>query len=146
MLEILKPPPGAKKKRKRVGRGAGSGHGKTSARGQKGQGSRAGKGVKPWFEGGQTPLFRRIPKRGFNNRFRVEYQEVNIRRLNVFRDGDVVDKKALLDKGLISSLKQPVKILGLGHLKRKITIKVEACSSSALEKIKEAGAAFEPIT
>ena len=146
MLESLSPPPGATKKRKRVGRGPGSGHGKTSCRGQKGQKSRSGGKVPPWFEGGQTPLFRRIPKRGFHNPFRVEYQVVNLRQLNVFDDGDVVDKKALLEKGLISRLNEPVKILGDGNLKRKLTIKVEACTSSALEKIQQAGSTFEPLS
>lgn len=143
MLNELKPKKGSVKKRKRVGRGTGSGHGKTSTRGHKGQGSRRGFDVKPWFEGGQTPLFRRIPKRGFKNIFKTEYEIVNVKQLNVFEDEEVVDKAKLLKKGLISSEKLSVKLLGDGELKKKITVIVDKCSGTAKEKVEKAGGKIE---
>jgi large subunit ribosomal protein L15 len=146
VLSKLSPSKGANKKPKRVGRGPGSGVGKTCGRGQKGQKSRSGGGVHPGFEGGQMPLQRRLPKRGFTNPFRKEWTVVNVGRLDVFDDGAVVDVQTLLERGLISKVGDGVKILGKGELKKKLTIKVHAISAGALAKIEQAGGAFEEIT
>lgn len=134
-LNNLCPAPKSVKKRKRVGRGCGSGHGSTSCRGSNGQNSRSGGGVRPGFEGGQMPLYRRVPKRGFTNVFKKDYSIVNIGQLNVFEDGDVVDKKELIDKGIIKKVGYGVKILANGELNKKLTIKVNKFSQKAISKI-----------
>jgi len=146
MLDRLRPPVGAVKKKKRLGRGRASGLGKTSGRGHKGQRSRAGSGVKPGFEGGQMPLQRRLPKRGFTNIFRVENRSVNIGVIaGIFNAGDTVDPVVLLEKGLIKGKKGPVKILGSGEITIPLTIKANAFSSSAITKIEAAGGSLEVI-
>ena len=144
-LHDLSPAPGSTKKRKRVGRGNGSGHGSTAGRGDKGQNSRAGGGKGPGFEGGQNPLAMRLPKLpGFKNRWRQEYDIVNVGRLDaVFADGDVVDAESLAAKGVIKSADSPVKVLGDGELKKKLTVKVDKLSSSARTKIEAAGGTVE---
>jgi len=142
-LSNLSPTPGSKKKEKRVGRGPGSGHGKTSCRGHKGQRSRTGGGVSPWFEGGQMPILRRLPKRGFKNPFKVEYAVVNVGELaKRFEAGAVVDPEALRAKGLLKK-NLPVKILGDGEISVALTLKVHAVSRSAREKIEKAGGSVE---
>ena len=139
-LHDLRPDPGAKKERKRVGRGTGSGHGKTSGRGTKGQGARSGGGVRPWFEGGQLPLVRRFPfKRGFKNRSRVEYAEINLDRLERFTPGTEVTLQSLVDRGLLRDLEQPVVILGRGELTRNLIVHAHRFSESARQKIESAG-------
>ena len=126
--------------RKRIGRGIGSGSGKTSGRGHKGQGSRSGASRKPGFEGGQMPLYRRVPKRGFTNaRFRTEYTIVNVRDLEVFEAGAVVDLDAILAKGLTSLETKLLKVLGMGELTKKLTVKAQKFSKSAADKIVAAG-------
>ena len=130
---------------KRIGRGAGSGNGKTSGKGHKGQKARAGRGMRPGFEGGQMPLQRRVPKRGFNNVFRTEYNVVNLSALNQFEDGATVDIQALMDKGLVKGLKDGVKVLGNGELTRKLTVSANAFSKSAKEKIEAAGGKAEVL-
>jgi large subunit ribosomal protein L15 len=131
---------------KRVGRGPGSGMGKTSTRGQKGQKSRSGVSIKPWFEGGQTPLYRRVPKRGFNNaRFRTEYAVVNLSDLNRFNDGDVVTPALLREKGIVKDQKAGIKVLANGKLEKKITVKANRFSSTAVTKIEELGGTTEVI-
>ena len=142
-LSRLKPPAGATKKRKRKGRGPGSGTGKTCGKGQKGQNSRSGGGVRPGFEGGQMPLNRRLPKRGFTNIFRVQYNLVNVGQLNCFEDGAVVDQQALVDAGVARNLRNPVKLLGNGELSKKLTLKVQKTSASAKAKIEAAGGSVE---
>jgi large subunit ribosomal protein L15 len=143
-LHQLKPPRGSRKNRKRIGRGEGSGHGKTSGRGQKGQNSRSGGGVSPWFEGGQNPLHQRVPKLpGFKNPFKKEFSLVNVGRLNVFESGTEVDPDALLQKGLIKNKNIPVKILGHGALEKALTVKCPHLSKGAIEKIKAAGGKAE---
>lgn len=144
-LHNLKAPKGAKKKPKRVGRGEGSGLGKQAGRGHKGQGSRSGGKKGPGFEGGQMPLIRRIPKRGFTNINRVEYKVVNVTDLNRFEAGDVVDLDALKQKKLISGKKPMVKILGKGEIDRKIAIKAHKFSKTAHDKIIAAGGTVEVI-
>ena len=140
----LTPPPGAKHARKRVGRGLGSGHGRFSGRGQKGQKGRAGPGIHPYFEGGQLPLHRRLPgKRGFTNIFKTEYSVVNIGKLNVFEAGSVVGLDQLTKAGLVSSSTKPVKILGTGELDRALTVKADGFSGTAREKILAAGGTVE---
>ena len=135
-----------KKDRKRVGRGPGSGNGKTSGKGHKGQNARSGGGVRPGFEGGQLPLYRRIPKRGFKNaKFRTVYATINVEDLNVFEDGTVVTPALLKDTGLLKKQLDGVKVLGNGKLEKKITIQASKFSASALEKIKEAGSKAEVI-
>lgn len=134
------------KTRKRVGRGPGSGMGKTSTRGQKGQRSRSGVSIKPWFEGGQSPLYRRIPKRGFNNRqFETKYAVINISDLNRFNDGDVITPELLKEKGIIKKQLSGVKVLGNGELEKKITIKAHRFSSRAVTKIESKGGKVEVI-
>ncbi|MDD5015699.1 MAG: 50S ribosomal protein L15 [Atribacterota bacterium] len=134
-LNNLCPAPKSVKKCKRVGRGCGSGHGSTSCRGSNGQNSRSGGGVRPGFEGGQMPLYRRVPKRGFTNVFKKDYSIVNIGQLNVFEDGDVVDQKELIDKGIIKKVGYGVKILANGELNKKLTIKASKFSQKAISKI-----------
>lgn len=144
-LETLKANEGATKRRKRVGRGNGSGLGKTSGRGHKGQLARSGGKSAVGFEGGQTPLIKRIPKRGFNNYNHINMVTVNVHQLNVFEDGDIVSIEALQSKGLISNPKDGVKVLGTGELERKLTVQVNAFSETAKEKIEEAGGKAEVI-
>jgi len=134
-LHELGPAEGATKKRKRIGRGRGSGHGKTSCRGHKGQNARSGGGVRPGFEGGQMPLIRRVPKRGFTNPFKKEYQVVNVSALNKFADGDVLTLEVLEKKGLIKSASKLVKILGFGDLTKKLDISAHKFSKEAQSKI-----------
>jgi large subunit ribosomal protein L15 len=144
-LEELKPSKGAKKKAKRVGRGVGSGHGKTSTKGHKGQKARSG-GVKgPGFEGGQMPLQRRIPKRGFTNIFRKEYAIVNLGDLARAGGADPVTPELLMEKGLIKNIKDGVKVLGTGEFKEKITVRAHKFSKSAVDKIQAAGGKAEVI-
>ena len=142
-LSLLKPAKGATSNRKRVGRGHGSGLGRTAGRGEKGYHSRSGSKHRPWFEGGQMPLHRRLPKRGFSNYlFRKQYQIVNLRDIGTLNE-DEVDSKKLFDNGLISSSLQPVKVLGDGELKKAIKIKATSFSKSAVTKIEKAGGAVE---
>ncbi|OUN00418.1 MAG: 50S ribosomal protein L15 [Paenibacillaceae bacterium ZCTH02-B3] len=145
-LHELKPAPGSKFARKRVGRGIGSGLGKTSGRGQKGQKARSGGGVRIGFEGGQNPLYRRLPKRGFNNeRFRTEYAIVNLSKLNAFEAGTEVTPQLLLERGIVKDLKDGLKILGDGELTVALTVKAHKFSQSALAKIEAAGGKPEVI-
>jgi large subunit ribosomal protein L15 len=144
-LHELQPAPGSRKERNRVGRGIGSGNGKTSGRGQKGQKARSGGGVRIGFEGGQTPLFRRLPKRGFTNINRKEYAIVNLEALNRFEDGTEVTPELLLETGVISKLKAGVKILGNGQIEKKLTVKAHKFSSTAKEAIEAAGGKTEVI-
>jgi len=142
-LSLLKPAKGATSNRKRVGRGHGSGLGRTAGRGEKGYHSRSGSKHRPWFEGGQMPLHRRLPKRGFSNYlFRKQYQIVNLGDIDILNT-DEVDSKILFDNGLISSSLQPVKVLGDGELKKAIKIKATSFSKSAVTKIEKAGGAVE---
>jgi large subunit ribosomal protein L15 len=137
---------GATHAKKRVGRGSGSGLGKTSGRGQKGQKARSGGSINPVFEGGQLPLYRRIPKRGFTNaKFKTVYAIVNVEDLNVFADGTVVTPALLKDTGLVKKQLDGIKVLGNGKLEKKLTIQANKFSTSALEKIKEAGSKAEVI-
>lgn len=140
-LSELKPFPGAVKKRKRVARGVGSGHGRTAGRGHKGQKSRSGGGVRPGFEGGQMPLYRRVPKlKGFKNVFKVKPGIVNLKDLNIFEKNSVVDLEKLVTKGLVNKNTKFLKILGEGELTRPLTIIANSFSKSALKKIAEAKA------
>lgn len=135
-----------KKVRKRVGRGPGSGTGKTSGRGEKGYGARSGSSMKAWFEGGQTPLYARIPKRGFNNkRFATRYATVNLSDLNIFNDGDIITPEKLMEAGLVKKLLSGIKVLGNGNLEKKITIKAHRFSTKAVTKIEESGGKAEVI-
>jgi len=143
-LSQLKPPAGQKHKKQRVGQGMGTGRGKYSGRGAKGAKSVSGYSRMRGFEGGQMPLHRRLPKRGFNNIFRTEYAIVNVSTLEAL-EGDRFDAQALLDLGVIHKLKDGLKILGSGELKRKITVKAHVFSKSAIEKIQAAGGTIEVI-
>jgi len=145
-LNELRPPEGSTHARKRVGRGPGSGHGKTSGRGHKGQRARSGGKVRPWFEGGQMPLQRRLPVRGFTNIFKKQYAIVNLDALNRFPDDTVVTPKLLKSAGIIKKLKDGVKILGDGELEKSLTVKAHRFSKSALDKIKNAGGKAEEIS
>lgn len=137
---------GATQTKKRVGRGPGSGLGKTSGRGQKGQKARSGGSINPVFEGGQLPLYRRLPKRGFSNdRFKVQYAIINVEDLNTFEDGTVVTPALLKEMGIIKKQLDGIKVLGNGKLEHKITIQAHKFSTSALEKIKESGSKAEVI-
>jgi len=144
-LGELKPPRGATHPKKRLGFGESSGHGKTSGRGQKGQRSRSGVGLRPEFEGGQTPLVRRIPKRGFTHYRREPVQVVNLKELNRFPQGSVVDPKVLADAGLIGAARHSVKVLGDGELSHALTVKAQRFSGSALQKISASGGTAEII-
>ncbi|RTZ91116.1 MAG: 50S ribosomal protein L15 [Deltaproteobacteria bacterium] len=144
-LSDLKPPKGAVKSKKRVGCGTGSGHGCTSCRGNKGQRSRSGGGVPPWFEGGQMPLQRRLPKRGFVNIFRKEYTLVHLDRLNAFPSGSEVGVEELLREGIIRKVKDGVKILGDGELKVPLTVSAHKFTRSAVEKIEKAGGKIKEL-
>ena len=137
---------GATQSKKRVGRGPGSGLGKTSGRGQKGQKARSGGSINPVFEGGQLPLYRRLPKRGFTNaKFKTVYAVVNVADLNRFEDGTVVTPALLKDAGLLKKQCDGVKVLGYGKIERKLTVQANKFSSSAIEKLKEAGSKAEVI-
>ncbi len=142
-LHELSPNPGSTRDVKRIGRGHGSGHGKTAGKGHKGQNARSGGGVRPGFEGGQTTLARRIPKRGFNNIFATEYAVVNVSDLDRFVDGTVVDAELLIASGLIKKELDGVKVLGNGELTKNLTVKATAFSASAKEKIEKAGGKAE---
>lgn len=144
-LEDLKPVEGSTHRKKIVGRGIGSGVGKTSGKGHKGQNARSGGGVRPGFEGGQMPLYRRLPKRGFTNIFAKKYVTVNVEVLDKFNDGDEVTAEALLEKGIISKTLDGVKVLGRGEVTKKVTVKVAKISESAKEKIEKAGGKAEVI-
>lgn len=142
-LNELSPAEGARKKKKRVGRGPGSGHGKTACKGNKGQNARSGGGVRPGFEGGQMPLQRRLPKRGFKNPFRVVYQVINVSDLAKFDNGSVVEPSLLEQVGLIRSGKGPVKLLGEGEVSSAVTVRVNRASRSAIDKVIGAGGSVD---
>jgi len=142
-IHELGAPVGANKDVKRVGRGHGSGNGKTAGKGHKGQNARSGGGVRPGFEGGQMPMTRRIPKRGFNNIFAVKAATVNVSDLEIFNDGVVVDAELLKASGLVKRTANGVKVLGNGELTKNLTVKANAFSASAKEKIEKAGGKAE---
>jgi large subunit ribosomal protein L15 len=145
-LHELHASPGAKKTSTRKGRGVGSGNGKTGGRGHKGQNARAGGGVRPGFEGGQMPLYRRMPKRGFNNKdFAKVYAEVNVSRLNIFEDGTVVNAELLKQSGLIKKLNDNVSMLGNGELTKKLTVQAARFTKTASAKIEAAGGKVEVV-
>jgi large subunit ribosomal protein L15 len=144
-LHELSSATGSRHSRKRVGRGVGSGMGKTSTRGHKGQNARSGGGVRPGFEGGQNPLYRRLPKRGFNNPFRKEFAIVNLEDLSTFADGTEVTPEVLMEFGIVKAPKDGIKILGNGELTVKLTVKANKFSQSAVEKIQAAGGQTEVI-
>ena len=144
-LNELSPAPGARKVRFRVGRGLGSGNGKTSGKGQKGQKSRSGGGVRTGFEGGQMPIYRRLPKRGFKNIFANVYAEVNVETLNRFEDGTTVDAVALVEAGVLKNIQDGVRILGNGELTKKLTVVANGFTKTAEEKITAAGGKVEKL-
>ena len=145
-LHELSPAEGSTKENFRKGRGAGSGNGKTAGKGHKGQNARSGGGVRPGFEGGQLPLYRKLPKRGFNNaRFGKQYAVINVQALNKFNDGEVVDSAALLAKGAIDAVLDGVKVLGEGELTKKLTVKAAVFSQAAKEKIEAVGGKTEVV-
>ena len=144
-LQDLRPAEGSKKSRKRVGRGTATGWGKTAGRGQDGQNSRSGGGTRPGFEGGQMPLYRRLPKRGFTNIFAKEYACINVDRLNIFEDGTEITPELLLERRVIRKLHDGVKILGNGNLEKSLTVSATKFSKAAAEKIEAAGGKVEVI-
>lgn len=144
-LSELKPNDGARKKEVRVGRGIGSGCGKTCGRGHKGQKARSGGGVRPGFEGGQMPIYRRLPKRGFKNVWAKKFAEVNVETLNRFEDGSEVDAVALIEYGILKNVLDGVKILGNGEITKKLTVRAQAFTKSAKAKIEAAGGTAEVI-
>lgn len=144
-LHELKPSEGSRSTRKRIGRGIGSGTGKTSGKGHKGQNARSGGGVRPGFEGGQNPLFRRLPKRGFTNINRKEFAIVNLDTLNRFEEGTEVTPALLIETGVVSSEKSGIKILGNGTLEKKLTVRAHKFSASAKEAIENAGGSTEVV-
>ncbi|MBQ2462387.1 MAG: 50S ribosomal protein L15 [Clostridia bacterium] len=144
-LHELRPAEGSTTAEKRLGRGVGSGLGKTSGKGHKGAKARSGGGKRPGFEGGQMPLYRRVPKKGFTNIFGTDYASVNVERLNVFEDGATVDAKALLDAGIIKKTLGGVKIMGNGELQKKLNVKAAKFTASAKEKIEALGGKAEVI-
>jgi len=144
-LHELKAPPGSKRKPRRKGRGTGTGQGKTAGRGQDGQNSRSGGGVRLGFEGGQMPLYRRLPKRGFTNIWRTEYEIVNVEALDVFDDGTEITKEVLIERGLIRKSQNGVKILGNGEISKKLTVIADKFSKSAREKIEASGGKAEEL-
>ena len=144
-LNQLTATPGSTKERKRIGRGYGAGTGKTAGKGHKGQKARAGRGIRPGFEGGQMPLQRRVPKRGFNNIFATEYAILNVAALNAFEDGAVVDLEAVKKAGLVKKGCDGLKVLGNGALQKNITVKAAAFSEAAKAKIEAAGGKAEVI-
>ncbi len=141
----LSPAEGSRRDAYRKGRGAASGNGKTAGKGHKGQKARSGGGVRPGFEGGQMPLARRVPKRGFNNIFATKYVGINVDALNRFEDGSVVDEAAIVKAGLVKKTLDGIKILGRGELTKNLTVKVTAFSSAAKEKIEKAGGKAEEV-
>ena len=145
-LHELKPQEGSVKESYRKGRGPGSGNGKTAGKGHKGQNARSGGGVRPGFEGGQLPLYRKLPKRGFNNyRFGKKYATINVQSLNKFNDGEVVDSAALIANGIINKAFDGVKILGEGEITKKLTVKAAVFSANAKEKIEAVGGKTEVV-
>ncbi len=144
-LQDLKPAQGSKKSPKRIGRGTGSGWGKTAGRGQDGQNSRSGGGTRPGFEGGQMPLYRRLPKRGFTNIFAKEYACINVDRLNIFENGTEITPELLIERRVIKKLYNGVKILGNGNLEKSLTVSASKFSKAAAEKIEAAGGKVEVI-
>ena len=144
-LNELSPPNGSRKPRKRLGRGVGSGKGKTAGRGTKGQNSRSGGGVRPGFEGGQMPLHRRLPKRGFTNIFKKKIAVINIHDLAKFESGSIVDEAALVRMGLVKGQRDSIKLLGQGEIKIPLTVKVNGVSKGAKEKIIAAGGNIEVL-
>lgn len=144
-LHNLKPTEGSTHAKKRLGRGVGSGTGKTAGKGHKGQNARSGGGTRPGFEGGQTPFFKRMPKRGFTNRFRKEFAIVNVSDLNVYENGTVVTPELLLQDRLIRKVLGGVKVLGDGNLEKKLTVQANKFTGSAVEKIEAAGGSVEVI-
>ncbi|HVO66471.1 MAG TPA: 50S ribosomal protein L15 [Syntrophales bacterium] len=144
-LGSLKPPDGSRKKRKRVGRGDGSGHGGTSCKGHKGQNARSGGGVRPGFEGGQMPLSRRLPKRGFRNPFRREIATINVEQLKKFSKGSVIDREVLVKAGLMKAKADGIKILGKGNIDYPVSLKVDMISRGAREKIEAAGGSITVV-
>ncbi|MBE6765127.1 MAG: 50S ribosomal protein L15 [Lachnospiraceae bacterium] len=144
-LESLSPAEGSRRDVKRIGRGHGSGNGKTAGKGHKGQKARAGRGMRAGFEGGQMPLQRRLPKRGFNNIFATNYAIVNVDQLNAFEDGAVVDTEALVKAGLVKKTLDGIKVLGSGNVEKKLTVKAAAFSETAKQKIEAAGGKAEVI-
>jgi large subunit ribosomal protein L15 len=145
-LNEIRPTKGAVKKRKRIACGPGSGHGKTATRGHKGQISRSGGGVPPWFEGGQMPLQRRLPKRGFHNLFRIAYQVVNLDDLARFESGTKINRGVLIEAGLVKKATEPVKILGRGELKVALEVEVDGVSKSAAKAILDAGGSISLVS
>ena len=144
-LHTLSPAEGSTKSNFRKGRGPASGNGKTAGKGHKGQNARSGGGVRPGFEGGQIPLYRKLPKRGFHNKFATNYVIVNVSALNVFENGAVVDTQALLDKRIIRKTLDGVKVLGNGELTKKLTVQANIFSATAKEKIEAAGGKTEVV-
>jgi large subunit ribosomal protein L15 len=144
-LNELKPAEGSRKDEVRVGRGTGSGRGKTSCRGHKGQNARSGGGVRPGFEGGQMPIYRRLPKRGFKNIWAKQYAEVNVETLNRFDDGAEVDAVALVESGILKNVYDGIRILGSGELSKKLTVRAQGFTKSAVAKIEAAGGKTEVI-
>lgn len=142
-LHELKPAEGSTKVRRRVGRGLGSGMGKQSTRGAKGQNARTGGGVRPGFEGGQMPLYRRLPKRGFKNVLAKQYAEVNVEQLNAFENGETVDPAALIEKGILKNVLDGVRVLGNGELTKSLTVTAQGFTKSAQQKIEAAGGKVE---
>ena len=145
-LEDLAPAPGAKKNKKRVGRGCGSGLGKTAGRGSKGQGSRSGGGVPPWFEGGQMPLQRRVPKRGFTNIFKKRYALLNTGDLQSFPAGSEVGPEQLVQQGLVKKIQDGIKLLAKGEITQPLTIQVHKASAAAISKVEAAGGRVDLIS
>ncbi len=144
-LHELSPQKGSKRARRRVGRGLGSGLGKTSGRGTKGLYARSGGSSRPGFEGGQMPLYRRLPKRGFTNIFAADYAQVNVEQLNRFENGDVVDPVSLIEKGILKNVRDGIRILGNGELSKSVTVKAHGFTQTAREKIEAAGGKVEVI-
>ena len=142
-LHELSPAPGSVKDSFRKGRGPGSGNGKTAGKGHKGQNARSGGGVRPGFEGGQLPLYRKLPKRGFKNRFAVNYAIVNLSALNKFEDGETVNLEKLMEAGIVKKPLDGLKVLGNGEITKKLTVEAKAFSDSAKEKIEAAGGKTE---
>ena len=144
-LHELSPAAGSVTPAWRKGRGTGSGNGKTAGKGHKGQNARSGGGVRPGFEGGQSPLYRKLPKRGFHNKFGTEYAIVNVSKLNAFEDGETVNLEALINKGIIRKANDGLKVLGNGEITKKLTVEASVFSATAKEKIEAAGGKTEVI-